>query len=126
MKMPGIQWYGLQKGPGAEEIHQIESKFMIDILGEEFEDFGDTAAVVENLDLLISVDTAVVHLAGAMGKTVWTLLPFAPDWRWQRNTADSPWYPTMRLYRQPARGDWNSVFENVAGDLQQLVKEQSG
>jgi tetratricopeptide (TPR) repeat protein len=125
MKMPGIQWYGLQKGPGAEEIHQIESPFMIDILGEEFEDFGDTAAVIENLDLLISVDTAVVHLAGAMGKTVWTLLPYAPDWRWQRNRDDSPWYPSMRLYRQPARGDWASVFEQVEGDLRQLVKKQS-
>ena len=125
MKMPGIQWYGLQKGPGAQEVHQIELPCKMDNLGEELEDFGDTAAVLKNLDLLVSVDTAVVHLAGAMGKTVWTLLPFAPDWRWQRNTADSPWYPTMRLYRQPARGDWDSVFENVADDLQQLVKEQS-
>jgi hypothetical protein len=125
VKIPGIQWYGLQKGPGAEEVHQIESQFMIDNLGEDFDDFSDTAAVLENLDLLISVDTAVVHLAGAMGKTVWTLLPYAPDWRWQRNRDDSPWYPTMRLYRQPARGDWASVFQQVEGDLRQLVKKQS-
>jgi tetratricopeptide (TPR) repeat protein len=125
MNMSGILWYGLQKGPGAEEVHQIESQFMIDNLGEELEDFGDTAAVLENLDLLISVDTAVVHLAGAMGKSVWTLLPYAPDWRWQRNRDDSPWYPSMWLYRQPARGDWTSVFEQVAEDLQQLVKKQS-
>jgi tetratricopeptide (TPR) repeat protein len=123
MKMPRIQWYGLQKGPGAEEVHQIESPFKMDNLGEELGDFGDTAAVLKNLDLLISVDTAVVHLAGAMGKTVWTLLPFAPDWRWQLNRDDSPWYPTMRLYRQPARGDWTSVIEQVANDLRQMLKD---
>ncbi|MGD8763718.1 MAG: hypothetical protein PVG87_15520 [Desulfobacteraceae bacterium] len=126
MKMPEIQWYDLQKGPGAGGVYQIESPFKVDNLGEELGDFGDTAAVLENLDLLISVDTAVVHLAGAMGKTVWTLLPYAPDWRWQRNRDDSPWYPTMRLYRQPAIGDWASVFEKVADDLQRLVKKQPG
>jgi hypothetical protein len=124
-QIPGIQWYGLQKGSGAEEVHQIGSQFMIDNMGGELGDFSDTAAVLEKLDLLISVDTAVVHLAGAMGKTVWTLLPYAPDWRWQRNRDDSPWYPSMRLYRQPARGDWASVFEQVEGDLRQLVKKQS-
>jgi hypothetical protein len=125
MKISGIQWYGLQKGPGAEEANRIGSPFMIDNLAEELEDFSDTAAVIDNLDLLISVDTAVVHLAGAMGKTVWTLLPFAPDWRWQLNRNDSPWYPSMRLYRQPARGDWASVFGQVEGDLRQLVIKQS-
>jgi tetratricopeptide (TPR) repeat protein len=123
MKIPDIQWYGLQKGAGAEEVDQLESQFMIDNLGEEPGDFCDTAAVLENVDLLISVDTAVVHLAGAMGKNVWTLLPFAPDWRWQLDREDSPWYPTMRLYRQPASGDWGPVFEKVAADLRRLVKK---
>ena len=84
----------------------------------ELNDFADTAALLANLDLLISVDTAAAHLVGAMGKKVWTLLPYAADWRWLEGRTDSPWYPTMRLYRQPARGDWQSVIARVASDLQ--------
>jgi len=80
-------------------------------------DFADTAAIVESLDLVISVDTSVAHLTGAMGKPCWTLLKDQPDWRWLRRRADSPWYPSMRLYRQPAAGDWASVVDQVASDL---------
>ena len=72
---------------------------------------------MECLDLVISVDTSVSHLAGAMGKPTWVLLPFVPDWRWQLEREDSPWYPTMKLYRQPKRGDWDSVLERVRADL---------
>ena len=84
-----------------------------DVLG----DFADTAALIANLDLIISVDTAVAHLAGAMGKPVWLLLPFSPDWRVDAGSPDSPWYPTMRLFRQPARRDWASVIHRVSQEL---------
>jgi tetratricopeptide (TPR) repeat protein len=83
-------------------------------LGPEFNDFGDTAAVLANLDLIISVDTAVAHLSGAMAKRTWVLLPYAADWRWLEDREDSPWYPTMRLFRQKKWGDWQDVMERVA------------
>jgi ADP-heptose:LPS heptosyltransferase len=79
----------------------------------ELTDFAETAAAVENLDLVIAVDTAVAHLAGALGKPVWTLLPFAPDWRWLLGRDDSPWYPTMRLFRQSKPRDWAGVIKRV-------------
>ena len=85
--------------------------------GPMLHDFGDTAALLAELDLLISVDTSVAHLAGAMARPVWVLLPFAPDWRWLLGRCDSPWYPTMCLYRQPTRGDWDSVIAAVRQDL---------
>ena len=79
--------------------------------GPELEDFADSAALMANLDLIISVDSAVCHLAGALGRPVWTLLPFAADWRWLQQRSDSPWYPGMRLLRQPAPGDWPAVLD---------------
>jgi ADP-heptose:LPS heptosyltransferase len=85
--------------------------------GERLDDFADTAAVVAQLDLVISVDTAVAHLAGALGKPTWVLLPYAPDWRWLLERRDSPWYPGMRLFRQAAAGDWGRVVAEVAGEL---------
>ena len=86
-------------------------------LGAELRDFDDTAAVLGLCDLVITVDTAVAHLAGALGRPTWILLPFAPDWRWLLERDDSPWYPTARLYRQPAAGDWESVIARVRADL---------
>lgn len=83
--------------------------------------FDDTAAVMEHMDLIISVDTAAAHLAGALGKPVWILLPFAPDWRWLLGRVDSPWYPTARLFRQPERGNWSSVVDEVALNLRVLL-----
>jgi len=78
-----------------------------------------------NLDLIISVDTAVAHLAGALGKTVWTLLPFAPDWRWMLNREDSPWYPTMRLFRQASPGDWGAAISKVHDELEKIITEKN-
>jgi hypothetical protein len=80
-------------------------------------DYAETAALIENLDLVITVDTSVAHLAGALGKPVWILLPHAPDWRWMLGRSDSPWYPSARLFRQPAPGDWSSVLAQAMGAL---------
>jgi tetratricopeptide (TPR) repeat protein len=88
--------------------------------GRELKDFADTAALVEALDLVISVDTSVAHLAGALAKPVWLLLPYVPDWRWLLDRSDSPWYPSARLYRQPAIGDWDSVLLRVKADLEAM------
>ena len=85
-------------------------------------DMADTAALVERLDLVITVDTAVAHLAGALGRPVWILLPFAPDWRWLLRREDSPWYPTARLFRQPQQGNWAAVLERIRGELMKLVQ----
>jgi ADP-heptose:LPS heptosyltransferase len=84
-------------------------------------DFADTAALMENLDLIISVDTSTAHLAGALGKPVWILNRFDTCWRWLLDRSDSPWYPTVRLYRQEKAGDWDGVIQRVAGDLHRLL-----
>ncbi len=119
--MPGIAMYGLQKGGAARQAETLDGMRRMINFDCELKDFSETAAAIENLDLIISVDTALVHLAGAMGKPVWTLLPYAPDWRWLLEREDSPWYPTMRLFRQPAHGDWGAVFGEVKDELEKLV-----
>src|SRR5262249_53433102 len=86
-------------------------------IGEDLADFEDTAAVLALADLVITVDTSVAHLAGALGRPAWILLPFSPDWRWMLEREDSPWYPTARLFRQPAIGDWTSVMARVRAAL---------
>jgi tetratricopeptide (TPR) repeat protein len=113
--MSGIDWFGLQKG--RDETRRTCGTLALDPLGPEITDFADAAAIIAQLDLVIAVDTAIVHLAGALGAPVWTLLPFAPDWRWLLERTDTPWYPTMRLFRQPQPGDWPAVFAAVARDL---------
>ncbi len=111
-QIPGISLYSLQK-----EHTDILDGAPIQDLKEHLHDFADTAAVISQLDLVISVDTSVAHLAGALGKPVWVLLPFSPDWRWFLDRSDSPWYPTMRLFRQTKLGDWPSVFAQVKAAL---------
>ena len=96
------------------------------IIQMRLHDFSDTAALIENLDLVISIDTSVAHLAGALGKPVWTLLPFVPDWRWLLNRDDSPWYPTMKLFRQPSLGDWESVIIDLSITDDPSVSENDG
>jgi hypothetical protein len=86
--------------------------------GDAIQDFADTAALVANLDLVISVDTSIAHLAGAMGKPLWIMLPFVAEWRWLMHREDCPWYPTARLFRQPVEGDWDSVVERIVAELQ--------
>ena len=116
LDLPGLQFFSLQRtGPAMPE------KFRLTDHMEEMEDFADTAALIGNLDLVISVDTAVAHLAAALGKSVWVLDRFDPCWRWLSGRRDSPWYPTLRLYRQPRPGDWDSVLVEIARDLRALA-----
>lgn len=115
---PGIAFYSLQKGPRVAELEQLDDPRLVQDLNTHLRNFADTAAVIKQLDLVITVDTAVAHLAGALGKPVWVLLPFAPDWRWMLGRDDSPWYPTMRLFRQERPNDWSRVFSHVAEALQ--------
>jgi len=109
LEVPGIRWVSLQVGERAGDVAHLPPGSITD-LSSQLTDFAETAAVMVNLDLVISIDTSVAHLAGALGRPVWTLLSFVPDWRWLVEREDSPWYPTMRLFRQPARGDWESVI----------------
>jgi len=118
VKIPDIRFYSLQTGSAAEEIRAATDNLHLIDLGSELQDFVETAAVLASLDLLITVDTAAAHLAGAMGRPVWLMLPYSPDFRWMLDRADAPWYPTMRLFRQPRPGDWDSVLESVAQELQ--------
>ena len=117
------RFYGLQKGSAASQMENLP--VAVENLGQEFESFADTAGVIANLDLVISVDTSVAHLAGAMGKPVWVLLPYAPDWRWLLNREDSPWYPSMRLFRQPRQGDWQSVVDRIGRHLVERLQSRS-
>ena len=94
-------------------------------LGPSFGDFADTAAALQSLDLLVSVDTSVAHLAGALGRPVWTLIPFVPDWRWLPGRDDTPWYPQMRLFRQAAPGDWDPVLARVATELDAVLRGET-
>ena len=116
-----MSFYSLQKGQASVEACKWPGGEKIIKLDNEINDFADTAAIIANLDLVISVDTVVAHLAGAIGKPVWTLLPFEPDWRWLLNRNDSPWYPSMRLFRQTRPNDWTGVFKQVRQALLQEV-----
>jgi hypothetical protein len=112
-----ICFISLQKGAAAASVARAPLE-MVDWT-DELHDFADTAALIDNLDLVIAVDTAVAHLAGAMGKPVWLLLQAVPDRRWMLERDDSPWYPTMKLLRQPTRGDWGSVVQRVSDLLRE-------
>jgi Flp pilus assembly protein TadD len=115
--VPGASIVALQKGPGAAAIGQSFWQAPFLNLGPELRDFMDTAAAIAGLDLVVTVDTSVAHVAGAIGKPCWILLPFAPDWRWLLGRADTPWYPSVRLFRQPAPGAWAPVVEAVVDAL---------
>lgn len=118
--IPDIKLFSLQKGVGSEQVTKLAEKFPIVNLENELDlnlKFADTAAVIANLDLVISVDSAVAHLAGALGKPTWTLIPYAHDWRWLRNRDDSPWYPGMRLFRQTKPMDWEGVVKRLRDAL---------
>lgn len=115
--VPGAVLYSLQVGEGAEHLKTPPPGMNIVDFTAEFTDFSETAAFIAHLDLIITIDSAAAHLAGAMNKRVWVLLPFAPDWRWMCGRDDSPWYPGMRLFRQKRPGDWSGAVESVRKEL---------
>jgi hypothetical protein len=121
LALPGVTFLSLQKGPKAQEASQPPAGMRLVALGDELQDFEDTAAVLMLADLLISVDSSPVHLAGALGRPVWMMLPFVPDWRWLLDRTDSPWYPSLRIFRQPAVGDWPAVTQAIARELRTLA-----
>ncbi|MBV9999958.1 MAG: ADP-heptose--LPS heptosyltransferase [Verrucomicrobia bacterium] len=116
--VPGIRFWQLQRGPALAQIAQAGFRF--ENLGDETMDVSATGSLVAELDLVITIDSMVAHLAGASAKPVWTLLHAEADWRWFRDRDDSPWYPTMRLYRQTVAGEWRDVIERTAADLQKM------
>jgi Flp pilus assembly protein TadD len=115
-----VTFYSLQLGAGSEQAASPPSGMTLIDLTDQIHDFANTAALIDQLDLVIGIDTAVAHLAGALGKPVLLLLPFAPDWRWLLHRSDSPWYPTMRIFRQKQPGDWSDAILNVQAALETL------
>ncbi len=121
LDVEGVQFFALQKGARETEAETMAAGKPLTNLAAELRDLGDTAAVVSQLDLVISVDTSVAHLAGALGKPMWVLLPMVSDFRWLTGREDSPWYPTARLFRQKRRGDWDEVIGRVKEALREWV-----
>jgi hypothetical protein len=123
--VPGVHLLSLQKGAGREQLAAPERRFPVTDLGGQMDEttgaFMDTAAVMKNLDLVITSDTSIAHLAGALGVPVWVALNAVPDWRWLLNRDDSPWYPTMRLFRQTRPGHWEDVFHRMAEVLRERL-----
>jgi tetratricopeptide (TPR) repeat protein len=115
--LPGVALVSLQKGPSADQAGRYFGRAPLINIGAEVRDYDDTMALLECLDLVVTVDTSVGHLAAAMGKPVWILLATSPDWRWLLNRSDSPWYPTVRLFRQTVPRQWSDVFRDVAAAL---------
>jgi hypothetical protein len=117
----GIDFISLQKEVSPAQAPTLERHGILR-LGEQFEDYADTAAVVAMLDLVVAVDTSVAHLAGAMSRVTALLLPFSPDWRWLLDREDSPWYPSMRLFRQTATGDWDAPLGRLRQELEDVAR----
>ena len=119
-KHPEIRFVTLQKDLTDEERDLLKGLANVRMLDAELTDFDESAAVMRNLDLMISIDSAPAHLAGALAVPTWILLPFDGEWRWLMERDDTPWYPTARLFRQPGRGDWDSLIEQIHTELEKL------
>ena len=123
--IPGVRLISLHKGEGEKELATLPDGMRVEALGSDFDADGaflDTAAVIDCCDLVITTDTSVAHLAGALGASTWVALPYVPDWRWMMERADSPWYPTVRLFRQSAAGEWGAVLEQMSLSLQAALR----
>jgi Flp pilus assembly protein TadD/ADP-heptose:LPS heptosyltransferase len=127
-RIPGVRLIGLQKGVGAEQLAEVRAMMPITDLSNDLDretPFLDTAAVMKSLDLVITVDAVTAHLAGALGVPTWVALSHTPSWRWLLNRADSPWYPTMRLFRQAEPGNWEDVLEEMSKALQEIISRRT-
>jgi ADP-heptose:LPS heptosyltransferase len=124
--LPGVRLISLQKNNGVEQLENLPAGMRVETLGDDFDSgldaFIDTAAAMECVDLIITADTAIAHLAGALARPTWVALKHVPDWRWLLDRSDSPWYPTMKLFRQPSPGDWPSVFADIEAELAARLK----
>jgi tetratricopeptide (TPR) repeat protein len=124
-RLPGVRLVNLQKVDGLDQLEALDGRFPVTVLGDHIDEdagpFMDTAAIIRNLDLVISTDMVTAHLAGALGVPVWVALPFTSDWRWVQDQEYPPWYPSMRLFRQSRPGDWTGVFERMAAELPRLT-----
>ncbi|MEM7018097.1 MAG: TIGR03032 family protein, partial [Pseudomonadota bacterium] len=123
LRTPGVTFYSLQKGPRTEELSTLPDDVQVLDLDSQLNTFGDTAKFILQMDLMISVDTSVAHLSGALGQPVWTALCYMPDWRWLMDRNDSPWYPTMRLFGQTQPKVWADVFERIAQALAEVTTQ---
>jgi hypothetical protein len=127
-EITGVRIISLQKGAGEEQLSKLPPALRIETLGADFDAgadaFVDTAAAMTCLDLIVTCDTSIAHLAGALAVPVWVALKSDAEWRWLTERADSPWYPTMRLFRQRRRGVWSDVFESMAREVAQLVSRR--
>jgi hypothetical protein len=126
-EVPGVRLISLQKGPGTDQLKSFTKHYPVTDFGDELDASGaftDTAALIRSLDLVITTDTALAHLAGALGAPVWLALSTVVDWRWLLDREDTPWYPTMRLFRQRTLGDWDFDFERMAVQLRRLVQQR--
>jgi Flp pilus assembly protein TadD len=124
-EIPGVRLISLHKGAGEDQLQDLPPGMTVQSLGPNLDEDGaflDTAAVMKHCHLVVTSDTAIAHLAGAMGVPVWVALKFVPDWRWMLHRSHSPWYPTMRLFRQSAPGDWGPVFAAMAAELQSALR----
>ena len=124
LDVSGISLYSLQFGASKEELADIPENMELTHLGEDIAKFEELAAATENLDLIITVDTAMAHLAGALGRPVWVMLAFPTDWRWRLERENSPWYPTLRLFRQEQTGEWEPVLNRVQNELRKLAESR--
>jgi tetratricopeptide (TPR) repeat protein len=125
LRAPGITWIALQKGPATEELAALPGDVVVWDGSSRDRDLAETAALIATLDLIITTDTCIAHLAGAMAKPVWILLPHLSDWRWMQEIETTPWYPTARLFRQSSPRDWTGVLDRVVGELSELRASQS-
>jgi hypothetical protein len=129
-RISGVRLISLQNGPGSEQLTTMPAGMTVETLGEEFDAgpdaFVDTAAVMQSLDLVITSDTSIAHVAGALARPTWVALKQVPEWRWLLGREDSPWYPTARLFRQKKRGDWEDVFERLRVELLRMLVHPQG